>query len=122
MLTEEAVMEFPYHRPKRPAQLVRKAGNYAILLRLRDFLILDDIRLVAANAEQIPELFRSNVKGIREIDNDLAFPLFELPHNGLMSKKGNNEEDLLVQGLPSPLAQFKPSTPVSLFLQSSRFS
>src|SRR5271156_2258986 len=38
---------------------------------------------------------RRNMKGIRDVDNDLAIPLLELLRNILVSGKGHGEEDRL---------------------------
>jgi hypothetical protein len=43
--------------------------------------------------EETSQLLRSNVKRIGNVDNDLAFPLLELPRNILVSRKWDSEED-----------------------------
>src|SRR5712691_6198633 len=45
--------------------------------------------------EETPQLFRSNTKGIRSVDHDLAVPLFESLRNIFMSRKWDSEKDHL---------------------------
>jgi len=40
-------------------------------------------------------VFRSNTKGIRKVNNDLAVPLLELLRNILVSRKWDSNEDNL---------------------------
>ena len=56
MLTEDAVMEFPYHLPTTPTQLVGKQEISKFFAGFGDFLTLDKIRLVAAHQTADPDV------------------------------------------------------------------
>lgn len=56
MLAEDAVMEFPYHLPTTPAQLVGKQEIVQFFSGFGDFLTLDEIRLVAAHQTTNPDV------------------------------------------------------------------
>ncbi len=61
--------------------------------------------------EETSQPFRSNMKGIRKVDNDLAVPLLELLRNILVSRKGNSQEDRISfrsRTLPDCLLSIKP--------------
>ena len=56
MLTENTVMEFPYHLPTTPTQLVGKQEIAKFFAGFGDFLTLDEIRLVAAHRTDDPDV------------------------------------------------------------------
>ena len=56
MLTEDAVMEFPYHLPTTPTQLVGKQEISRFFAGFGDLLTLDEIRLVAAHQTDDPNV------------------------------------------------------------------
>ena len=56
MLTEDAVMEFPYHLPTTPTQLVGKQEIAKFFAGFGDFLTLDEIRPVAAHQTGNPDV------------------------------------------------------------------
>ena len=56
MLTEDAVMEFPYHLPTTPTQLVGKQEIAKFFAGFGDFLTLDGIRPVAAHRTDDPDV------------------------------------------------------------------
>ena len=56
MLTEDAVMEFPYHLPTTPTQLVGKSEIAKFFAGFADFLTLDEIRFVAAHQTDDPSV------------------------------------------------------------------
>ncbi len=45
--------------------------------------------------QETSQLFRTNMKSIRKVDNDLPVPLIELIRNILVGRKGNSKEDHL---------------------------
>ena len=54
MLTEDAVIEFPYHLPTTPAQLVGKPEIVQFFAGFSDFLVLEETRLVAVHETADP--------------------------------------------------------------------
>ncbi len=56
MLTEDAVMEFPYHLPTTPAQLVGKQEIVEFFSAFGDLLTVDEILLVAAHQTTNPNV------------------------------------------------------------------
>jgi uncharacterized protein len=56
MMTEDAVMEFPYHLPTTPAQLVGKSEIVRFFSGFGDFLVLDETRLIAAHETANPSV------------------------------------------------------------------
>ena len=55
-LTEDAVMEFPYHLPTTPTQLAGKQEIAKFFAGFGDLLTLDEIRLVAAHRTDNPDV------------------------------------------------------------------
>jgi ketosteroid isomerase-like protein len=64
MLTEDAVMEFPYHPPTTPAQLVGKHEIVQFYSGFGDFLTLHETRLVAAHQTTTPNVAILEYEGI----------------------------------------------------------
>jgi ketosteroid isomerase-like protein len=56
MLTEDAVMEFPYRLPRTPTRLMGKQEIVQFFSGFADFLILDEIRFVAAHQTANPDV------------------------------------------------------------------
>src|ERR1700733_12759288 len=65
--------------------------------------------------EKTSQLFWSNLKSIRNVDNDLAVPIFKLLRNIFVSRKGNSEEDDL--GFISVLKGLGNNAGTDIFLQ-----
>ncbi len=56
MLTDDAVIEFPYHLPTTPAQLVGKPEIERFFAGFGDFLVLEEIRPIAAHETADPNV------------------------------------------------------------------
>ncbi len=56
MLSEDAEMEFPYHLPTTPAQLVGKPEIERFFAGFGDFLVLEETRLIAAHETADPNV------------------------------------------------------------------
>ena len=56
MLTDDAVMEFPYHLPTTPAQLVGKPEIERFFAGFGDFLVLEETRLTAVHETADPNV------------------------------------------------------------------
>ena len=63
MLTEDAIMDFPYAPPTRTAQLVGKQEIAQFFSSFGDFLILDDVHLVAAHQTTDPNVAIVEMEG-----------------------------------------------------------
>ena len=63
MLTEDAVMEFPYAPPTRPARLVGKPEIVRFFAGFGDFLVLDAVHLVAAHPTTDPDIAVVEMEG-----------------------------------------------------------
>jgi ketosteroid isomerase-like protein len=55
MLTEDAVMEFPYHLPTTPTQLVGKQEIVKYFAGIENLMTFDEFRLVAAHQTINPD-------------------------------------------------------------------
>jgi hypothetical protein len=56
MLTEDAVMEFPYHLPATPTQLVGKQEIVKYFAGIGNLMTFDEFRLVAAHQTINPDV------------------------------------------------------------------
>jgi uncharacterized protein len=56
MLTEDAVMEFPYHLPATPTQLVGKQEFVKYFAGIGNLMTFDEFRLVAAHQTINPDV------------------------------------------------------------------
>ena len=56
MLTEDAIMEFPYHLPTTPTQLVGKQEIVKYFAGVGNLMIFDEFRLVAAHQTFNPDV------------------------------------------------------------------
>ena len=74
MLTEDAIMQFPYHLPTTPTQLVGKSEIEKFFSSFSDFLVLDRVRLIDLHETADPNV------GILEYEGEGKAPRTGRPY------------------------------------------